>query len=139
MNAPLSLAEQLLKADASAADYAVHVVELLLQGGIESGASDLHLRPTERGLDVRWRIDGVLQPLVELPAVARANVVARLKVLAELLTYQTEMPQEGRLRSTTRGVEMRLSTFPTVYGEKAVVRLFAPQRQPLTRLADLGL
>ena len=68
----------------------------------------------------------------------RADVVARLKVLAELLTYRTDVPQEGRFRNVAGNVEMRLSTFPTLFGEKAVVRMFAGSGQFLG-LADLGL
>ena len=87
---------------------------------------------------MRWRIDGVLQPVAVLPAKLAPNVVARLKVLAELLTYRTDVPQEGRIRGVPGEVEMRLSTFPTLHGEKAVVRLFAGPGRFL-RLDDLGL
>jgi len=80
----------------------------------------------------------VLQPVAVLPSRLAANVVARLKVLAELLTYRTDVPQEGRIRGAPGEVEMRLSTFPTLHGEKAVVRLFAGSGRFL-RLADLGL
>ena len=64
------------------------------------------------------------------------SVVARLKVLADLLTYRTDVPQEGRIRAVGP-IEMRVSSFPTLYGEKAVVRLFADQQ--FTQLDDLGL
>ena len=64
--------------------------------------------------------------------------MARLKVLADLLTYRTDVPQEGRIRSPETAVEMRVSTFPTLYGEKAVVRLFTSSSRFL-QLADLGL
>src|SRR5262249_48981231 len=73
-----------------------------------------------------------------LPASVAPNVVARLKVLAELLTYRTDVPQEGRIRSAPGEVEMRVSTFPTLYGEKAVVRLFATPGRYLM-LDELGL
>ena len=73
-----------------------------------------------------------------LPAKVAPNVVARLKVLAELLTYRTDVPQEGRIRGVPGEVEMRLSTFPTLFGEKAVVRMFAAPGRFL-RLDDLGL
>src|SRR5205823_10462460 len=69
------------------------------------------------------------------------DVVSRLKVLAELLTYRTDVPQEGRIRREqpeSRSVEMRVSTFPTLHGERAVVRLFAGQNRYL-HVADLGL
>lgn len=102
------------------------------------GASDLHLQPTPDGLELKWRLDGVLVPLGTFPPGASANVVARLKVLADLLTYRTDVPQEGRIRSPETAVEMRVSTFPTLYGEKAVVRLFTSSSRFL-QLADLGL
>ena len=73
-----------------------------------------------------------------LPKQLAHHVVARLKVLAELLTYRTDVPQEGRIPWNDSAVEMRLSTFPTLHGEKAVVRLFA-QAGRFERLSDLGL
>ncbi len=117
--------------------YAVEVVDRLLAAGRELGASDLHLLPSPDGLEVRLRVDGVLQPGPRFPAALSPNIIARLKVRAELLTYRNDVPQEGRIRTPQNDVEMRVSTFPTLYGEKAVVRLFAgPQRYQ--RLDDLG-
>ena len=108
--------------------FASLAVDRLLAAGRETQASDLHLLPTADGLDVRWRVDGVLEPLTTLPGRLAPNVIARLKVLAGLLTYRTDVPQEGRIRETA-GAEVRVSTFPTLYGEKAVVRLFADRGQ----------
>ena len=118
--------------------YAVEVVDRLLAAGRELGASDLHLQPSPEGLDVRFRIDGLLSPGPRFPAAVSANIIARLKVRAELLTYRNDAPQEGRIRTPQNDVEMRVSTFPTLYGEKAVVRLFAGPQQ-YQRLDDLGL
>ena len=73
-----------------------------------------------------------------LPPRLAPNVVARLKVLAELLTYRTDVPQEGRIREVDTEGEVRVSTFPTLHGEKAVIRLFAASGRYL-RLDDLGL
>ncbi len=132
---------QLARLDARQVTYATQFVELLLAAAQASGASDLHLQPTLAGLEVRWRIDGVLQAVGTFPRGEPTDVVARLKVLAGLLTYRADVPQEGRLQPTANlpaDVEMRVSTFPTLYGERAVVRLFAAQRQYLL-LADLGL
>src|ERR1700676_1944439 len=89
---------QIAALDTSDPQYATQLVERLLKAGREAGASDLHLQPTPQGLDVRWRIDGVLHPLDVLAARIAPNVVARLKVLAELLTYRNDVPQEGRIR-----------------------------------------
>ncbi|MBX3444071.1 MAG: type II/IV secretion system protein [Planctomyces sp.] len=119
--------------------YAVDVVDRLLVEARASGASDLHLQPTGQGqaLLVAWRLNGVLQPLLTLPS-GSAHIVARLKVLADLLTYKTDVPQEGRIRHGGPDVEMRLSTFPTIHGEKAVVRLFVASGQ-YRELGQLGL
>lgn len=130
--------EAMAKRSAQEAGFATEAVELLLAAATGLGASDVHLQPTAEGLEVRWRIDGVLHPAAVLPPVAAPKVVARLKVLAELLTYRNDVPQEGRIRGTPGALEMRLSTFPTLYGEKAVVRLFSGSGRH-QRLEDLGL
>lgn len=114
------------------------LVDLALAEARAAGASDVHLTPGAGALEVRWRVDGVLHLVAELPAGLAPNVAARLKVMADLLTYRTDVPQEGRIRAAAGEVEMRVSTFPTLHGEKAVVRLFAdPGRY--RRLEDLGL
>ncbi len=117
---------------------AVDLVDLILEESRKASASDVHLQPTLEGLEMRWRIDGVLRTTGLLPPAISGNVVARLKVLAELLTYRTDVPQEGRIRGETGEGEVRVSTFPTLHGEKAVIRLFAGSDRFL-RLADLGL
>ena len=131
-----TLVERLRALDPADSQYATKFVDRLLDAAQQFGASDIHLQPAPAGLELRLRIDGVLQPLGEFPAGVAANTVARLKVLADLLTYRTDVPQEGRTRSAA-AVEMRVSSFPTLYGEKAVVRLFSGGR--LMRLDDLGL
>jgi type II secretory ATPase GspE/PulE/Tfp pilus assembly ATPase PilB-like protein len=125
--------------DPADGQYATELIETLLRVGREAGASDLHLQPTEAGLDLSWRVDGVLHPIGRVSPAASPNVVARLKVIADLLTYRTDLPQEGRVRSGGGDVETRVSTFPTLHGERAVVRLFAPGGADLSYLSDLGL
>lgn len=117
--------------------YAVEVIDRLLAAGQQLGASDLHFQPTAEGLDLRLRIDGVLHRGHVFPAAVAGNLLARLKVCADLLTYRTDVPQEGRIRTSDAQIEMRVSTFPTIYGEKAVVRYFAGPRRYLY-LDDLG-
>lgn len=114
------------------------VVERLLAAAREAGASDVHLIPSPEGLQVHWRMDGVVEPIAVLPRAIAPNVAARLKVLAELLTYRTDVPQEGRLRAGAGDVEMRVSTFPTLYGEKVVIRLFVGSGQ-YRMLSSLGM
>jgi type II secretory ATPase GspE/PulE/Tfp pilus assembly ATPase PilB-like protein len=126
---------QLVPADTA---YASQFVELLLDAARQARVSDVHLQPTAEGLDVRWRLDGVLQSLGTYPRGEAADIVSRLKVLAELLTYRTDVPQEGRIRERRGEVEIRVSTFPTLYGERAVIRFFAAAGN-LQLPEDLGL
>ncbi len=137
-NAMAPLRKLLEQTDPNQSHYATSAVDAVLEIAQRSNASDVHFQPTPKGLDVRWRIDGVLQPLATVPAQVAPNVVARLKVMAGLLTYRTDLPQEGRIRQQDGRVEMRISTFPTLHGERAVVRLFAATEK-LARLDDLGL
>jgi type II secretory ATPase GspE/PulE/Tfp pilus assembly ATPase PilB-like protein len=118
--------------------YATRFAELLLAEGRRRGASDIHLQPTPEGLELRFRVDGVLAPVGTFPPGIAANVIARLKVLAELLTYRTDVPQEGRIRGGNLDFEVRVSTFPTLHGERAVVRLFAGKSR-FRHLDDLQL
>ncbi|WP_231943717.1 GspE/PulE family protein [Aeoliella mucimassa] len=117
---------------------AVELVDRLLALVAESRASDVHIDPTESTIEFRWRLDGVLAPLGQLPRSLAAHVIGRLKVLAGLLTYETALPQEGRLASPTTGGEFRVSTFPTLFGERAVLRALGTSRAGLESLAELG-
>ncbi len=118
--------------------YATEVVDRMLAAGRAAGASDLHLQPAAGGLELKFRIDGVLQPAATFPPEVAVNIITRLKVLARLLTYQTDSPQEGRVRTPDCQLEMRVATFPTLHGERAVVRLFGGSGQ-YEQLDDLGL
>jgi type II secretory ATPase GspE/PulE/Tfp pilus assembly ATPase PilB-like protein len=145
MTAPFAsdVNKQLAALDATSPLFATDFVDRLLAAAREGGASDVHLHPTPAGLEVRWRIDGVLLRVGEFSRGKAADVVTRLKVLAQLLTYRADVPQEGRIQpvetATANGVvEMRVSTFPTLHGERAVVRLFAGDSRFL-HLEDLGL
>ena len=147
----LSWGQRLASLDATAADYATRFVSLLLEAASEVGASDVHLQPLPQGLDLRWRLDGVLQQLGIFPRGTASDVINRLKVLAELLTYRTDLPQEGRLKRDPHqtamrkpgvGVEsqvseVRVSSFPTLHGERLVIRRFAGADR-LQRLSELG-
>src|SRR4051812_35399138 len=99
------LRETMAGLDAKGPKFASEAVDAVLDSARRTGASDVHLQPGPEGLDVRWRIDGVLQAVATLPMALAPNVVARLKVLADLLTYRTDAPQEGRIRSAPGEVE----------------------------------
>jgi type II secretory ATPase GspE/PulE/Tfp pilus assembly ATPase PilB-like protein len=112
----------------------------VLTAAVETRASDVHFEPTGNGLEVRFRLDGVLQEVASAPVERAAPLVARLKVLAGLATYRTDTPQDGRIPGNgfSSNADLRLSTYPTVRGEKAVVRLFTARAEDF-RLASLGL
>lgn len=113
------------------------LVDVILYEALRLGANDVHFEPTHAALDVRFRLDGVLQTLAVLPRELAPNCVARLKVLAELLTYRLDIPQEGHVPAGRYGVDLRVSTFPTIHGEKAAVRIFDPVGETL-ELPQLG-
>jgi general secretion pathway protein E len=119
--------------------FATEFVRSLLHAARAAGASDVHLDPMADALEVRWRLDGVMQSASRLPREVSANIVARLKVLASLLTYETSLPQEGRIRDEDLKIEVRVCTFPTLYGERVVLRLLGASQQSLESLVHLGL
>jgi type II secretory ATPase GspE/PulE/Tfp pilus assembly ATPase PilB-like protein len=135
-----SLQARLSDLGAAKPESASRVVDIILGEAVARSASDVHFEPGYRAVEVRFRIDGVLQSVAELDRELAPNLIARLKVMAELLTYRLDIPQEGsiRLEQYCPGKEMRVSTFPTIHGEKAVVRLFHVGGQIL-ELEQLGL
>ncbi len=121
--------------------HIVKVVDWLLQYAFEQRASDIHLEPRRETGKVRFRIDGVLHTVYEMPAAIMTAVVARIKILGRLNVAEKRKPQDGRLKTRTpKGLEteLRLSTLPTAFGEKLVMRVFDPE--VLVRsFAQLGL
>ncbi len=119
----------------------VSLVDDLLKKAISSGASDVHFEPTDSELLVKFRLDGVLNPIERVPRGLSENVIARLKVLGGLLTYRSDIPQEGRIEiSKSQGdgvMDQRLAVFPTIHGQRAVVRLFYSNKE-LMELEQLG-
>ncbi len=135
----LSLRSAIAALDPKSSRFATDVVDLVLASARSLGASDVHFQPGADSFEIRWRIDGILHSAASLSRLIAPNIVARLKVLADLLTYRSDAPQEGRIRSAgSTEFEMRVSTFPTLHGEKAVVRLFAESNR-YRRIAELGL
>ena len=120
----------------------VRLVNSIILQAAEDGASDIHLEPQEDSLVVRFRIDGVLQEAQRLPKRMTAGVITRVKVLAKLDIAERRKPQDGRITVSAatagRRLDIRVATLPTVYGEKAVLRLLDKSKAPPT-LQDLGL
>ncbi|MFT5522088.1 MAG: general secretion pathway protein E [Pirellulaceae bacterium] len=130
--------DQLRVLDPSDTNYAADFIDLLLAAARIHKVSDIHIQPTIDGLEVRWRVDGVLQLVGKFSTGSLTDVVTRIKVLSHLLTYKSEVPQEGRIADPDSDVEMRVSTFPTLHGERAVVRLFGAASE-YQRLENIGL
>jgi len=116
--------------DVNADDHhIVHIVDWLLQYAYEQRASDIHLEPRRDMGRMRFRIDGVLHKVLEVPAAVMTAVVSRIKVLGRMDLAERRRPQDGRIKTRSPGgreVEMRLSTMPTAFGEKCVMRIFDP-------------
>lgn len=121
-----------------AIEVAILVNHLILDA-VRADASDIHIEPWESTLVVRIRLVGVLTELVHLPLDLMEKISGRLKVMANLISYQTDLPQEGHVPANPDfgGVELRISVFPTVRGEKIVVRIFNPQNRSFD-LSSLG-
>ncbi|MEJ2648089.1 MAG: ATPase, T2SS/T4P/T4SS family, partial [Sedimentisphaerales bacterium] len=123
------------------ADDIVALVDDLLKRAVKYGASDVHFEPTGSDLAVRFRLDGVLNTVEKIPKLLSDNVIARLKVLGGLLTYRNDIPQEGRIEieksQNGQVTDERLAVFPTIHGQRAVVRLFYSHKE-LMDLRQLG-
>jgi len=116
------------------------LVNHILADAIHAGASDVHVEPWENSLVVRIRLSGVLTELVHLPLELMEKISGRFKVMANLISYMTGLPQEGHAAGGHElgGVELRISVFPTTRGEKIVVRLFDPRNRSFD-LSSLGI
>ena len=103
------------------------MVDYLIQDSLARGASDIHIEPWEDMVGVRVRVNGVLQWLVGIPNEHQPNIAGRFKVMANLESHTTGLPQDGKAAPDNfGGVQLRVSIFPTVYGEKIVCRVFNP-------------
>jgi type IV pilus assembly protein PilB len=111
----------------------IKLVNVILTQAIDERASDIHIEPFERRMSVRYRIDGVLYERPTPPFAMHRGMVSRLKVMAQLDISERRLPQDGRFRIRTRGreVDFRISTLPTVYGEKIVMRVLDKTAQQM--------
>lgn len=110
--------------------HIVKLVDWVLQFAFEQGASDIHLEPRKDKGRVRFRIDGVLHTIYHMPANTLNAVISRIKILGRLNVAEKRKPQDGRLKTRTpkgQETELRLSTLPTAFGEKLVMRIFDPE------------
>jgi general secretion pathway protein E len=110
--------------------HVVRVVDWLWQYAFEQRASDIHIEPRREHGVVRFRIDGVLHQVYQIPAPVLAAMTSRIKILARMDVVEKRRPQDGRIKTRTPGagdIELRISTLPTAFGEKLVMRIFDPE------------
>jgi general secretion pathway protein E/type IV pilus assembly protein PilB len=119
-------------------------IKTIISGALCNRASDIHLEPSQEGLRVRYRIDGILRNITTLPPDISRRALVALKVMCNMDIAESRRPQDGRIgenyasgEETELGLDMRVSTLPCVGGEKAVIRLL-PRRNPFSGLQDLG-
>jgi len=110
--------------------HVVHICDWLFNYAFQERASDIHLEPRREVSNVRFRIDGALHQVYQIPTPVMAAMVSRIKVLGRMDVVEKRRPQDGRLKTVTPDadeVELRLSTMPTAFGEKLVMRIFNPE------------
>jgi general secretion pathway protein E len=120
--------------------HIVNIVDWLWSYAFEQRASDIHLEPKREFAVIRFRIDGVLHQVYQVPAAVMIAMTARIKLLGRMDVIEKRRPQDGRIKTRTNGgqeVELRLSTLPTAFGEKVVMRIFDPEVVVKT-LPELG-
>ncbi|CAG0996471.1 putative type II secretion system protein HxcR [Phycisphaerales bacterium] len=117
----------------------INLVNIALLTSVKDGASDIHVEPDKKGTRIRYRIDGTLRDLMKPPPGMHAAIVSRIKVIGKMDIAEKRMPQEGRVRIVAEGreIDLRVSTMPTLLGEKIVIRVLDKQNLKI-RLEDLG-
>lgn len=117
----------------------IQLVNMLIVQGVKDRASDIHIEPNKKGLLIRFRVDGMLDDIKTLPNTIKSAVISRIKILAKMDIAERRLPQDGRfqVKFGNREVDLRVSTIPTVLGEKVVLRLL-DKSKGLIKLEQLG-
>lgn len=117
----------------------IKLVNLIIVKAIQEGASDIHIEPDETVLRTRYRVDGVLHEVMSLSKTLEAAVISRIKVMADMDIAEKRVPQDGRaeMKVCEKKIDLRISTFPTINGEKVVLRIL-DKSSVLIPLEDLG-
>lgn len=116
------------------------IVGMVLETAVKTGTSDVHIEPTEKDTRLRYRIDGILQEKRKLPKEMHPSLVARIKILSSMKIDEKRVPQDGRFKIEVGNVktDLRVSTLPTIYGEKVVIRLLEEEGS-IFGFKDLGM
>jgi len=126
--------------DEADAAPAIRLVNSIIERACTEGASDIHMEPGEDSMTIRMRIDGALRPIIPVPRELQNSVISRMKIMARMDIAQKLVPQDGRANVTVRqeALDLRISTLPTIYGEKVVIRLLRKTPE-LATLEGIGL
>ena len=126
--------EELRSAENNVRTPAVRIVSIIIAKAAREKASDIHVDPQQSGAVVRIRVDGMLRDIMEIPLDLRASLISRIKILGDMDIAEKRAPQDGRLlvRIGESKIDLRVSTLPTQYGEKAVIRLLNPDSTTVT-------
>lgn len=118
----------------------VQTINLVFAQAVRDGASDIHIEPYEREVKVRYRIDGMLRDVMRPPKRMQAALISRIKILGEMNIAERRLPQDGRIKLTIAGrqIDVRVSIVPTVYGERAVMRIL-DKSTAMLGLEELGM
>ncbi len=130
-----------IEGDEAAQDSSVvRLVSQILFDAAEGGASDIHIEPKEQKVLVRYRIDGVLRNVVELPRTAHQTLISRIKIISSLNIAETRKPQDGKAKIyiDDADIDLRVSVLPTTFGEKVVIRLL-DKRKAMVSFAKMGI
>jgi type IV pilus assembly protein PilB len=118
----------------------IRVVNVIIQQAIKDRASDIHIEPDRRGVRVRYRVDGVLHEVMQVPKYVHAPLISRIKIMGDMNIAERRLPQDGRIhvRNEGKDFDLRVSSLPTVFGEKVVMRIL-DQSSILIGLNKLGM
>lgn len=117
----------------------IRIVNSVIQQAFKERASDIHIEPHSDGVRIRYRVDGLLKDMMNLPNQSLASVISRIKIMGEMDISEKRIPQDGRIqvKVAKKNIDLRISTLPTIFGEKAVIRIL-DKSTALVSLDSLG-
>lgn len=118
----------------------IKLVNLMLSQAVKDRASDIHIEPSQTKLKIRYRVDGILYDMLSPPKHIQSTLISRIKIMADMNIAEKRLPQDGRIeiRIGAKNIDIRVSTIPTAFGERVVLRLL-DKTTILLRVADLGM
>ena len=117
----------------------IRLINIIITEGVKARASDIHVEPLEKKLRIRYRIDGVCKEVDSPPKRLQGSILSRLKIMADMDIAEKRLPQDGRIRMSLLGrdIDLRVSTFPSIYGENMVIRIL-DRSGGLLKLEEIG-